>query len=720
MKVVSVHADRNDKRTVRFGIPKMMRTITVLLSLLLILSIWTERPSLGAVPKLDTVRVGIFLEVPGKYKLNTTSTTFSSAAAIQVGLRQPAGVSPIFQTKAAETIRFTLDDYKPIVVENANFQTALAVLKRLKALGGTGILTSLYQSSGLVYQVIEGAYATAAEARTAADRWSKDSAIAGLIGGNSKLDLKGPLHLEAGTFTSKADAIIGAQSFGAVGVDAFPALKQTGAAASTYTVLVGAATDAASLENVKALATKGANGISLRPLDASSVYMALRDDYTIAESAQNPLTLYTVPMSGAKISLSTTASTGIKLVERYNRSYRGQFEVSGFNNKLAIINELPFEQYLYAVVGAEMPSSWSAEALKAQAVAARTYAIYQGFGFQIAHVVDTTLSQAYGGIGSEKPSTIAAVDATSGEVAMYNGKVIESVFSSSAGGATADAKEIWGSDVAYLKTVSSPDESSEKGLNRWYRVVLPNGDVGYVREDLVEDSGQKTAIGQALLRIKGDGVKVRPIPLVQDDVPAVGQANKGTLVVMLEKVSQSNEMSWIRGPYTPEALLALTAGKLNKPISGPIRTLEASQIGPSGRPTELLANGVKLAVKTPDSFRAAFGGLPSTRFDIDETARMTIAGTDGLVQERPASSSVLVVVGGDGQAKELAGNNIFIMNGEGKLRAATKNPTFRFVGNGNGHGVGLSQYGARGLAELGYDYKYILQYYYKDIKIVKD
>ena len=78
------------------------------------------------------------------------------------------------------------------------------------------------------------------------------------------------------------------------------------------------------------------------------------------------------------------------------------------------------------------------------------------------------------------------------------------------------------------------------------------------------------------------------------------------------------------------------------------------------------------------------------------------------------------MLGGDGQPKDLDDPNLFILNGEGTVRAATKDPTFRFVGNGNGHGVGLSQYGARGLAELGYDYKYILQYYYKDIKIVKE
>ena len=307
---------QGDERQMKIKVPKMMRTITLLLSLLLILSVWTALPSRGAVPKLDTIRVGIFLEVPGKYKLTTTTATFSSSSAMQIGLRQPSAVRPMGQTKAGETIRFTLDDYKPIVVETANFQAALSVLKRLKALGGTGILTSIYRSSGLVYQVVEGSYATSAEARSAADRWGKDAVIAGTAG-TAKLELMGPLHMEAGQFVSKEEAVKAAQAFGVVGIDAFAAMKQTGEADPAYTVLVGASADAAALADVKVQAGKAITGLVLQPLDASSVYMTLRDDYSVTQSAQSPVSLYSVPMSGAKLWLSTTASTGIKLSERY-------------------------------------------------------------------------------------------------------------------------------------------------------------------------------------------------------------------------------------------------------------------------------------------------------------------------------------------------------------------------------------------------------------------
>ncbi|UVI28097.1 SpoIID/LytB domain-containing protein [Paenibacillus spongiae] len=708
MKLVQLNGGSRDRR----NRSKPVAFMLLLVSLLMLVSVWTVSPSRGAVPSLETIRVALFIE-HARYKLNTASATMTSAGALAIGIRQPSGVKPLLQTKAGETVRFTLDDYKVKITETTEFATALAIVKRLKAAGGAGFLTAVPKNNATVYQVMEGSYRSAAEAKTASERWSKDSGIIG-VAGKMNVETMGPLHLESGIYSSQAEADKAASAFRALGVDAFTALKQAGTGGGQYTVLVGAAVDQAGLNDVKA---KAASGGTLKAADANASYVIIRDDYSVSESANSPMALYSVPLTGTKLWVSTEAATGIKLAERYNRSYRGQFELSGLSGKLAVVNELPFEQYLYAVVGGEMPASWPAEALKAQAVAARTYALYQGFGFQIAHVVDTTLSQVYGGIGSEKPATIKAVDETRGEVAMYNGKVIEALFSSSAGGASADATEIWGNEVPYLKSVTSQDQASEKGLPYWYRVVLPSGETGYIREDLVEATNDATAAGSKIMRVKGDGVMVRPIPLVQDNVPAVGKVGSSTPVVVLERVIQSNENSWVRGPFTPDTLLA-SIKKVSPSVQGPIRTLEAGNTGPSGRITELLVNGANVTVKNPDSFRSALGGLPSTKLEIDETARMTIAASGDRISER--KDGALTVIGADGKPEQLGAGSIFILNGHGEVRAATKEPTFRFVGSGYGHGVGLSQYGARGLAESGYDYKYILQYYYKDITIVKE
>ncbi|WP_155252441.1 SpoIID/LytB domain-containing protein, partial [Paenibacillus polymyxa] len=102
------------------------------------------------------------------------------------------------------------------------------------------------------------------------------------------------------------------------------------------------------------------------------------------------------------------------VVERSQRTYRGDMEISMTSGQLALVNDVPLEQYLYSVVGAEVYSSWPAEALKAQAVAARSYALAQGNRFQIGNVVDGTLSQAYNGKGSEHANVSEAVDATAG------------------------------------------------------------------------------------------------------------------------------------------------------------------------------------------------------------------------------------------------------------------------------------------------------------------
>jgi len=692
------------------------RLLAAAAAVLLAASVLAPWPSEAAVPKLDQIRVALFLNLPGKYTGNTSAATFSSPSGLNIGMRSPAGPSVWFAVGAAKQVRFALDDYKVKWLETQDFNAALTLYKRIQALSGTGWITSMTKSGKTVYQVLEGLYPTAAEAKAGMDRIGKDATVAGLAGkGTAKLT--GPLHLEGLSYASEAEARMAAQAYAAAGLDAFVAVRDGGGTAA-YTVAVGAEADKASLDAVMAAASQAGLGDTLTPMDASVPYLLLRDDHTLSGTASSPVPLYALPAASAKVWLSPgeDGSGGIKVTERSGRSYRGSFEVSALNNRLAVVNELPFEQYLYSVVGGEMPSSWPAEALKAQAVAARSYALHRGLGFQIAHVVDGTLSQVYNGLIAEKPNTIAAVDATKGEVAMYGGRVIDGVFSSSAGGVTAASSEVWGgSGAPYTHSVPSPDQLSEAGLHHWYRVALADGRTGYIREDIVSATGEKTAAGSLILTAAADGSTIRPIPLIQSNVEPVAKVNKGTRLVMLEKVVQSNEMSWVRGPFTAAALtetLKKAAG-----FTGALRTLEIADKGPSGRVLSVLANGSKVKVNVPDSLRSALGGLPSTRFAIDETGRFSIAGA-GSTRNKPEDGGAVYVAGATGEARQ-TGAGLFILNGSGRLRAATSEPGFRFTGSGNGHGVGLSQWGARGLAEQGYDYRQILTYYYKDVTIEK-
>ncbi|WP_051251184.1 SpoIID/LytB domain-containing protein [Paenibacillus harenae] len=698
------------------------RFILLSVTFLLLASAWTASPARAAVPKLDDIRVAIYMKLPGKYDDTTAAATFSSTGGIAVGTRQPDGVTDWFQVAASAQIRFAADNYKVMLFESSNFATAHAVFKRVQALKGAAYLTSISKNGAIIYQVIEGTYQTAAEATAAQAKWASDSELAGLAGG-FQAKLQGPLHLETRALANKTAAITAANGFGAVGLDAFVAVRFLQNGAVGYSVMVGAAVTDAELQIVKAAAAKATGGAGLAEADAQSAYMLLRNDHSVSGKAESSLELYAFGGTGTKVSLTSADSSPIKLSERSGRSYRGMFELSVLNGRMAVVNELPFEQYLYSVVGVEMYPTWPAEALKAQAVAARSFVLNKGFAFQIAHVVDTTLSQAYYGTGSETPSTIAAVDATAGEVILYNGKAIEALYSSNAGGMTADAKEIWNNQVPYLQPVKSSDSSSEAGLHSWFRVLLPSGAIGYIRDDLLADTGRATAAGSKIMQVNTNGTKVRKHPVIQDTVPLIGQADSGTEVVVLEKTIESNAMTWVRGPFTAQEMSTVINSKAKTAIAGPIYTLEVSQRGASGRAVAVTANGQKVDVGSPDSLRGALGAqgsLPSTLFEIDETAKVAMQGAGSSTRTKTSESAPVYTISAGGKVSEAVNANLFIMDGDGNIRPSTKEPSFRFVGTGFGHGLGMSQYGALSLAQQGYDYQYILKYYYKDVTIAKE
>jgi stage II sporulation protein D len=135
--------------------------------------------------------------------------------------------------------------------------------------------------------------------------------------------------------------------------------------------------------------------------------------------------------------------------------YRGSIQVDLVSGKLRAINMVGLEQYLYGVVPSEMPYTWLPEALKAQAVVARSYALATRRSGAFDLYPDTR-SQVYLGIDHEKPSTNAAVDATAGKVVLYQGQVAKTFFFSSSGGRTASAEDVWGEAVPYLVSVPDP------------------------------------------------------------------------------------------------------------------------------------------------------------------------------------------------------------------------------------------------------------------------
>ena len=137
------------------------------------------------------------------------------------------------------------------------------------------------------------------------------------------------------------------------------------------------------------------------------------------------------------------------------RAYRGQIQITAAGGKLQAVNVVGLEPYLQGVVASEMPHTWAPEALKAQAVAARSYALshLQSGSFDL---YPDTRSQVYRGVAGESPETNAAVQATAGQVVLYAGRVAKTFFFSTSGGRTMSAADAWGTPIPYLVSVPDP------------------------------------------------------------------------------------------------------------------------------------------------------------------------------------------------------------------------------------------------------------------------
>ena len=144
--------------------------------------------------------------------------------------------------------------------------------------------------------------------------------------------------------------------------------------------------------------------------------------------------------------------------------YRGHFKVINHNGALTVINDVSLEDYIQGVVPSEMPSSWEIEAHKAQAIAARSYALANlgkraKYGYDLK---DTPEDQAYGGASAETSRTNQAVSDTENIVLVCQGKIVPAYYSASAGGQTRNASQVWLHDLPFIKSVPSFDDGIKK------------------------------------------------------------------------------------------------------------------------------------------------------------------------------------------------------------------------------------------------------------------
>ncbi len=341
---------------------------------------------------------------------------------------------------------------------------------------------------------------------------------------------------------------------------------------------------------------------------------------------------------------------GIYAVDLGSCSYRGRMEIGRYGGKstLTAVNVVSLEEYLYGVVPCEMPASWHAEALKAQAVCARSYALIKaGYhaetdikrGFRM---VDTVQSQVYGGTTYEHARSNAAVDATKGETLCHENRTVTGYYCSGSGGHTENVEDVWGFAVPYLQGV--PDIYETNPSKKPWSVTLS--------KDVL----------MRLLRSEGKNV---------------GILKK----VMQEVVTSSGRVTSLR-------------------IIG--------SLGSVGLATDALRNVLELA---STKFRV---------FDSDSVPdKVTIQGAD---RTKEAAIHDCYVISGGGTVQKADGltEQYVVLSADNMTsfpRYAPEEGEYLFAGMGSGHGVGMSQSGAYGMAEAGFDYKEILEHYFTGISV---
>jgi stage II sporulation protein D len=166
--------------------------------------------------------------------------------------------------------------------------------------------------------------------------------------------------------------------------------------------------------------------------------------------------------------------TSGEIIESGTKKYRGSFVLYRDGGKILVVNRLSIEEYLYGVLPSEISPSWHIEALKAQAVAARSFAFYNKLAAKDKRydLESSVNSQVYNGFGVENEATNNAVNATRGLVMSYDGAVVQAFFHANSGGTTEDSREVWGGSLPYLKCVDDPFCSEGKHYKWDYTVKL--------------------------------------------------------------------------------------------------------------------------------------------------------------------------------------------------------------------------------------------------------
>lgn len=356
-------------------------------------------------------------------------------------------------------------------------------------------------------------------------------------------------------------------------------------------------------------------------------------------------------------------------------SYKGIIEIQKTSSGYIIINEVNLEDYVAGVIPSEMPTSYGSEALKAQAVAARTYAASclssSKFISYSANVDDTTASQVYNQIPADK-AAYAAAEATEGLVLECDGKLISNKFFAASCGYTANFGEVWAGQ-------SFPEDSPSYLISR--QQYIGDEMIGSLeKEENFKSFIELTA--EDLDAFDEDSAWFRwKVNLTQEELQRL-------LIPALKKIGAA---------YPSLVVYESKAGiKQNEPISelGKLMSLKAEERGQGGNLMTLGIYAEKGNVKVSTEY------LIRSLFASNENQGLTVVRSNqSRVNQMTLLPSAFFTI-------------IENKDADGNLQSIT------LEGGGNGHGVGLSQDGAKGMAERGYNFKEILAHFYPDSDLV--
>lgn len=380
-----------------------------------------------------------------------------------------------------------------------------------------------------------------------------------------------------------------------------------------------------------------------------------------------------------------------------NNKYRGGFEYLRAQNggNLSVINVLNLEDYVKGVIPNEMITSWPLAALEAQAVCARTFACYttkhQKSGFDLCTSTDC---QVYKGLTGTTEQSDQAVDNTRDLCLYYQGKLIESVYHSSDGGATESAVNVWGNDAPYLIGKQDPYDSDTASTN--YTTV-------YTAKELTE-----------ILHSKGYNLGTVQTVYVSEFTP-LGNVSKVTFI------DTAGKSVTVKGDTCRTVFSSSTYQKSVKSLRFTINGAEAP-VNLNNNPNLNFNTNANTGTSTETSYPVNGTGTLST---LDGKSVLTNSGMSRL--EAGKKYQIITESGiseiSIGKQTQSTGNNTQVKTSTGSnipvSRPASDNNsgTFTITGTGYGHQVGMSQTGAKNMAQQGFRYQDILFFYYTNVEL---